>query len=112
MKIIFDYNRTIYNPETKSLYPGVSDLLANLAAQHDLYLVTQKEPGGDDFLLELGIKPHFTEVFFVKEKTVDLFQKIAPSTEKVVVVGDRVRNELAVGKRAGFSTVWVRQGTY
>ena len=41
MKIIFDYNRTIFDPETDDLYQGVFELISDLSKKYELYLVSE-----------------------------------------------------------------------
>lgn len=112
MKIIFDYNRTIYNPETGALYDGVLDLLADLSSRHVLFLVSKLEPVRLGMIQELGIKDFFREVHFVEQKTPELFLKLADGDSDVLVVGDRVRAEIMIGNMLGFNTVWTAQGLF
>jgi ribonucleotide monophosphatase NagD (HAD superfamily) len=115
MTILFDYNRTLFNPETESLYPGAVELLENLAPKAMLLLVSKNEPTRSDKLERLGIKKFFKKVAFVDLKTEQLFKDLvsaAGGTGPVLVVGDRVQGEIRVGKAAGFITVWVKQGKF
>jgi FMN phosphatase YigB (HAD superfamily) len=112
MKIIFDYNRTIFNPETDTLYGGVLELLKDLSVNHNLVLISKDEAGRDVKLKDLGIDGYFENKIFVKEKTVEVFKKLIENNEKVLVIGDRVRGEISIGNQLGFITVWIKQGKF
>jgi FMN phosphatase YigB (HAD superfamily) len=112
MKIIFDYNRTLYNPETNSLYFGVIKLLQDLSKNHELFLISKNEPGREDGLEKQGIKKYFKKISFVDEKTTDLFKELVQGDKNSFVIGDRVREEIFVGNQLGFITIWVQQGKF
>lgn len=112
MKIIFDYNRTIFDPEAGELYPGVFDLIDELNLKHDLYLVSKAEAGRKEVLSNLGIDKFFKKVVFTDNKSKGTFEEIIESEKRVIVVGDRVRGEITIGNKLNCITVWVRQGKF
>jgi len=112
MKIIFDYNRTLFDPETDSLYRGVSGLLKTLSKKYDLFLISKNEPGRKEKFEKMGIKNYFQKVVFVENKTKQLFEDLSNNSCDVFVVGDRVREEIFLGNILGFITVWVKQGKF
>jgi FMN phosphatase YigB (HAD superfamily) len=112
MKIIFDYNRTLFNPDTDSLYQGVVPLLESLSADHMIFLVSKKVAGRNDRLDTLNIKQYFQNIVFVDQKTKEVFQDIVGDETEVIVVGDRVQEEISIGNQLGFTTIWVRQGKF
>lgn len=112
MKIIFDYNRTIFNPETLDLYEGVLELLTDLAKEHELYLVSVNEAGREEKMKKFGIDIFFKKALFVNSKTVEVFEEIAFKGEKVFVVGDNINSEIKTGNQMNFSTVLVKQGKF
>lgn len=112
MNIIFDYNRTLFNPEINSLYPGVIELLKNLCTYNDLFLVSKNEPGRKDKLEELRIKHYFKKISFIENKTIQTFKEFAQYTDRTCVVGDRIMDEIRLGNQLGFITIWVRQGAF
>lgn len=112
MKIIFDYNRTLFNPETSDLYDGALELLTSLSKKHTLFLVSRNEPIRHNRIAELGIKDFFADVRFVEKKEPKLFLELVNGSKDVLVVGDRVRAEIFVGNSLGFKTVWVKQGLF
>lgn len=112
MKIIFDYNRTLFNPDTNSLYQGVLDLLQDLSRYNELFLISRNEPRRRDRLEEFGIAEYFNNIAFVEDKTADIFTKLVGSCKNVFVIGDRVREEIAIGNKLGFRTIRVQQGKF
>ncbi len=112
MKIIFDYNRTLFNPETNSLFPGVFELLEELFEHCELCLVSRDEPGRTDRLEELGIKKFFQKIRFVEGKTNKLFADLVGESKNVLVVGDRVNEEIRIGNELGLTTIWIQQGMF
>jgi FMN phosphatase YigB (HAD superfamily) len=112
MKIIFDYNRTLFDPETDSLYQGVPGLLRVLSKKYDLFLISKNEPGRREKFEKMSIKKYFQKVVFVENKTTELFEDLSNNSHDVFVVGDRVREEIFLGNVLGFITIWVKQGKF
>lgn len=112
MKIIFDYNRTLYDPNTDSLYKGVVELLQYLSKDNELFLISKNEPGRKDRLVELGIDGYFVKIIFVEKKTVSLFRELSQDDKNILVIGDRIADEILIGNQLGFITVWVQQGKF
>ncbi len=112
MKILFDYNRTLFNPETDTLYVGVIELLESLHLQNELYLMSRNEPGRENRLRELGIGKFFSQIVFVEDKSLALFVDLVGDTRDVIVVGDCVFDEIRIGNQLGYTTVLVRQGRF
>lgn len=112
MKIIFDYNRTLFNPETESLYLGVLDLLKELSKRHKLYLISRFEASRLGRVKELNIEQYFQQVFFVEDKTLELFNQFVEQDEKTIVIGDRLCDEIFLGNKLGFTTIWLKQGKF
>ncbi len=112
MKIIFDYNRTIFNPEKQELYSGVLELLNTLSQKHDLFLISKKEEGRQETLNSLGIINLFKKVVFTEKKSAELFKEITNNMNDVIVIGDRVRGEISIGNELNYTTVWIKQGKF
>lgn len=113
---IFDWKRTLYDPDNRCLIDGAVDVLELLRQQGAVLSLVGK--GADDMLAEverLGVKQYFAYIDFRDgAKDIDLYEKAVAGVlpHDIVFVGDRVRSELAVGKSIGAKTVWVRQGVY
>ena len=112
MKIIFDYNRTLYNPDTRALYPGILELLGKLAKKHHLYLVSREEFGREFQLDAFGLKPLFQRIMLIGTKTPEVFKTLVDNHPDVLVVGDRVRDEIRIGRELRYRTVWLQQGFF
>ena len=112
MKIIFDYNRTIFDPETDKLYPGVFELLQKLSMKYELFLISRDEPLRKKRLTELNIKNYFQKIIFVAEKSKQIFKEIAGDTKNTVVIGDSIGAEIKIGNQLGFITVRLKRGKF
>lgn len=112
MKIIFDYNRTIFNPETNDLYEGVFSVLHELSKKHELFLVSMNEASRKNTVKNLGIEVFFKKVLFVDSKSIEVFSTIGNAGENILVVGDSIRNEISIGNKMNFITVWIKQGMF
>ena len=114
--IIFDWKRTLYNPDTKTLIEGTLELLNFLQTENIPLVLIGK--GGDDMhtaVEKLGVKKYFSEVLFVQEKNdPELFAKhvLAYNSDHTFVIGDRVKSEVELGNKIGATTIWVKQGKF
>lgn len=112
MKIIFDYNRTIFDPEKNNLYSGVFEMLKRLAGKHELFLISRKELSRKDRFEKLGIKKYFQKIRFVDEKNIETFKALIGDSKKVLVIGDSIRDEIKIGNRLGLITVRLKKGRF
>lgn len=98
--------------------PTVTEMLRELSARYDTYLLTV---GRKDFqnrkLDSLDIRGLFTEVAVLasrSEETKERWLASLPARgyrpDSVVVVGNRIDNEIKAGNRLGMITVWVKYG--
>ncbi len=115
--MIFDWKRTLYDPEHRVLMNGSMDVLQHLATRGlKMYLVGKDSFG--DMPIEtqrLGVAGFFHKIHFVPgAKTDDDIGQFINHDfpEGSVVVGDRVRSEIAVGNRLGAKTVWLEKGRF
>ncbi len=112
MKIIFDYNRTLFNPDSGMLFPNVFRVLKVLAPKHELFLVTLDKPERKTSTAIEELRPFFNQIFFVERKTATLFAQIVNGSEqpeRAIVIGDRLEDEIAIGQQLGLVTVHVCQ---
>lgn len=115
--IIFDWKRTLYNPENNELIYGANNVLQQLGSLGISLYIVGKDQVGDmtDEVFRLGISNLFKDIHFTNEsKTTNDFDKYITnnSPESIMVVGDRVRSEIEVANKLGLNTVWVRQGKF
>lgn len=112
MKIILDYNRTIFNPETDDLYPDVLDLLIKISKNHELFLISRNEPQRRERLKDFDIANYFKQILFVDNKSYEVFEEIAGESKNVFVVGDSISDEIKIGNQLGLITIRIKQGKF
>ena len=113
MTILFDFNRTLYDPETGELMVGAYDLLSALSSNgHVLHLISKFEPERMESLQNLGIRNFFQSVSFVPDKSETMRKIIESSQDTVLVVGDHLHGEIRIGNRLGARTVWLKRGRF
>lgn len=117
--VIFDYNWTLYNPEELQLFPEALDVLGSLVEQdYKLVLISRAEnvevrreeirnAALDEIFDIIDIVPTGSEKEFTW-----IFDELEVQAEEVMVVGDRVKSEIAEGNRLGCMTVWVPRGKF
>jgi phosphoglycolate phosphatase-like HAD superfamily hydrolase len=91
--IIFDFNRTIYDPELEALLPDALETIETLLARkYSLHLVSRNEIGRENILLELNLVKYFKTVTLVETKSAEIFSVIIDAEEAalkdVYVIGD------------------------
>lgn len=114
-RIIFDFNRTLYDPETDELVPDAYSVLQTLSRSGiPLYLISRNEGNREEVLERTDIAQFFKEVSFVERKRLEDFTRVvwAAQGDKVFVVGDLVREDIHFGNRAGATTIWFRNGKF
>lgn len=115
--IIFDFNRTIYNPENNSVIAGAIELLTKLnQEQYELHLLSMAQPSRMELIENLGLKQLFTSIQLCQSKTKTLFEQLIQNSNADVansfVVGDRTKKEIALGNQVGLTTIWVKTGKF
>ena len=114
--IIFDWKRTLYDPDNRVLLDGTEELLSALG-KHNVPLILVGKGGNDMYneVKRLNIGRYFKTIEFREGPKEDiLFAPFVPESDpgSVLFIGDRTRSELAVGKKLGTTTIWVRQGKF
>jgi len=114
--IVFDFNRTLYDPDADSLVPGALQALEDLSRKYPLVLYSKKGEGRDERIAELGLPRFFKKMVAVESKSGKDLESVARELgikpQEIVVVGDRVRSELRAGREAGCATIWFRRGKF
>jgi len=118
--IIFDWGRTLYDPETDGLFVGVAELVPELAKYYSLVLVSLAKNDSPEErrrkIEESGIAKHFKLVLVGGEDKDEMYEKVlkelAVTPENIVVVDDRMLRGIAWGNRRGARTVWLRKGKF
>lgn len=113
--VIFDWKRTLYDPDSKDLIDGAKALLAFCQSKNiPMILIGKGQESMYEEVKKLGVKKYFKEIIFAEgAKDPKLFAKYVSSNPKeTVFVGDRVRSELEIGNKLGAVTIWVKQGKF
>ena len=117
--ILFDFYRTLYNPDENHLNDNAIPLLDELKRENfQLGLLSRKGDFDRDSLIsKLGLTKYFQKIKFVDDtKTADDIQDFLDSfsltAKEVVLVGDRVKSEIKAGNQAGILTIWYRNGKF
>lgn len=114
--IIFDWKRTLYDPDNKVLTEGVLSLLEFINSKNIPMVLIGK--GGEDMQREvdrLKVGKYFRQIVFAEgEKDPQVFIPFISRDDpkRTVFIGDRVRSELEIGKKLGATTIWVKQGKF
>ncbi|MCH8986880.1 HAD hydrolase-like protein [Patescibacteria group bacterium] len=115
--IIFDFNRTLYDPEVESLNPDAIFVLKTLQKRgFEFYLVSRKERNRKNLIKKLGIRPYFKRVIITRKKNEELFRdilsyaQVAPRNS--FVIGDRTQEEIFLGNKCGMKTIWFKTGRF
>lgn len=113
--IIFDWKRTLYDPDIKKLIPGALEILEFIKSKNIPMILIGK--GGEDMQEEvnrLGVRKYFKETVFAEgDKDPKIFAKYLTEPPKnTLLIGDRVRSELEIGNKLGATTVWIKQGKF
>lgn len=114
---------TYYNPDITFLepFPGVPQLLAELGREAELFLLTAGfEATQAKKVRLLGIGHHFRDIVYVPadrpdgkyQALIQLQRAHGYAFSEMVVIGDRINNEIAAGNRLGCPTIWLRHGEY
>lgn len=115
--IIFDFFRTLFNPETQRLIPEAKTVLRNLRKRgFKLILISRQETGRTRTIKSTGLAPFFERILVTKKKSAALLRRALHAQRANLrcsfVVGDRAREEIALGNKIGCTTIWVKQGKF
>lgn len=115
--IIFDFNRTLYDPDTLSLVPRVKFVLRALARRgFILFLVSRAEQSRMSAIDRSGIGRYFSAITISDTKDEGDFRSIIRNRtvdlKNSFVVGDRIGDEIKIGNVLGFKTIRIKAGKF
>lgn len=114
--VIFDFNRTLFDPESGKLLPKARFVLRTLLRRgFGLFLISRREKSRAGLIKKLKISTYFSGKVFSEEKSVDDFAKLLGSNinrNSGYVVGDRVREEIKIGNILKLKTIWLKSGKF
>jgi HAD superfamily hydrolase (TIGR01549 family) len=108
-----------YPKNKEVLYPGVKELLVSLSNQYKLGIIANQSMGTEDRLVRWGIRDYFSIVFASAERGLEkpdpqifagAMAEARFGSQEVLMVGDRLDNDIAPAKLQGWRTVRVLQG--
>lgn len=112
--IIFDFNRTLFDPRAGRLFPDAVSCLRTLAKRFCCGLITTV--GVDrtlEYFRQLGINQYFQLITVVPQKTVADFQGMIESfdlnPDQVYIVGDCLDEEITIGNQLEVTTYWLNR---
>ena len=113
--IIFDFNRTLYNPDIEALMPNaVKVLLALKQAGYKMFLIGKGTTERVTLIHDLGLEQFFEEIIVKDEKDLQDFIRLknAYSDHEFYSVGDRIKKEIKFSNQAGCKTIWFKNGKF
>lgn len=114
--VIFDYNRTVFNPDTGALMPDAHEVLVLLQEKEiPMFLVAKGDDDRKKQIESLGLPPFFQKIIVNQNKSSDDFQLCIDSCEAGTLffaVGDRVKEEIRHANACGATTIWFRNGKF
>lgn len=117
--IIFDYGRTIVDPETDDLFPEAKEILDKLIKRKlKLTLVSRSHHPKNrrQNIKRLQLEKYFELIEVIpaentKEYT-HILEKLQVRAEDCLVIGDQVKNDILPGNKIGAITIWVKKGKF
>ena len=120
--IIFDWGRTLYNPETEKLFPDTIKILEYLSNKYTLAIVALATAGREkiqerlQIIKENNLGKYFTSILFdIKDKD-SMYEKTLKDLEvdpkDVIIVDDRIIRGIKWGNKNGTITVWFQNGKF
>ncbi len=108
-----------YCPDGEKVYPEAADVLRQLKKHYRLGLLANQVAGTFERLRHFGIADFFDVVvassdYKLAKPDLRLFeiaaQKAQCSPNQIVMVGDRLDNDILPAKAMGWKTIWIKQG--
>ncbi len=118
--IIFDWGRTLYDPETKDVFLGVPEMLRTLSNQYKLAIVCLATDGDFDrrkkIMKDSGVEELFSLILMAEGNKDLLYEKALSELgfvpKDVIIVDDRTLRGIRWGNANGATTVWVCKGKF
>jgi FMN phosphatase YigB (HAD superfamily) len=118
--VIFDWGRTLHDPETDALFDGVSEMAEELSRCYQLVLVSlaksDSPEGRRKKIEESGIAGYFKFIIAGGGNKIEICEEaladLGLMPEEVAIVDDQVIRGIAWGNHRGATTVWVKKGKF
>ncbi|MGL5416364.1 MAG: HAD family hydrolase [Clostridium sp.] len=108
-----------YRHDLEKLYEEAEFVLEKLADKYKLGIIANQAEGLVERLEKLGILKYFSIVisssdYNLMKPDIEIFkvavEKSGYKSEEVVMIGDRLDNDIFPAKQIGMKTIWVKQG--
>jgi len=114
---IFDFNRTLYDPNTDKLLPDVVYVLNTLRKRGvSLHLLSRDNQDRLDLLERHGIHNLFDAINFVEDKSPEAFAKIirdaGVTAKDTYAIGDYLHKDVRFANQCGAHTIWLQRGNF
>lgn len=117
--IIFDFNRTLFNPEKNELEIGAEKLLHSLYKKNIVLTLISSTLSVDreKLIYSLTISKLFKKIIVTSEKKnekhfSELISIINADNNNIYVVGDRIKSEIQIGNKLNLQTIWLKKGKF
>lgn len=114
--VIFDFNRTLYDPEKGRVMRGARKVIKFLTDQgFTLFLISAGQKTTRKTIEQTGMVLFFEKITVSKSKSLRDFRKfITPdvSLKNSYVIGDRVKSEIKKGNQLKMRTIWICKGKF
>ena len=108
-----------YRSDLELLYPQAIDVLATLSTRYKLGVIANQTDGLKERLAKLGIAKYFTVIisswdYGIMKPDFKLFhigiEQAKCQPQEIVMVGDRLDNDIYPANALGMNTIWIKQG--
>lgn len=108
-----------WNSEDEIKYPEAENVLRELSKRYKIGIIANQELGSEQRLDKLGLLKYIDIVIASAEEGITkpdlrIFQialdRANCKPEEVVMVGDRIDNDIIPANKIGMKTVWLKQG--
>ena len=110
-----------YRYELETLYPEVKEVLNELASKYKLGIIANQKAGLKERLAELGIAEFFEPELIISSGDLgvlkpdskifeEAIKRSALSSCELMMIGDRIDNDVRPAKLLGMKTIWIKRG--
>ncbi len=108
-----------WNSDDEFVYPETENCLGELSKHYRIGIIANQNLGSEERLEKLGLLKHIDLVIASAEEGVAkpdlrIFQialdRANCKPEEVIMVGDRIDNDIIPANKIGMTTVWIKQG--
>jgi len=118
--IIWDFNRTIYNPDQKKLIPGAKELLKAFQKLGYLNVIYSKNKANDMRISRAvhrcKILKYLKDIVVRKKKDVSdlrlILNQYNADINQSFLISDRTRVDIEMGNSLGLKTIWIKSGKF